>query len=438
MAENSPLSRWASQPVVKHLQFQLSLDDPKLPEDKQVTLRGDRAQLEALYEAVTNYVQNLLQQPAAAFSINGRTTDIQPPTLTLLERPTPALYSSPEINQPAIHLKPKGLLQHELALGSLATEEAGPTVNLSTLQLFDLANALEEYTTDILDLPSWHSAPRFGWSRNWAQIAAVGLLAVGLSTSAIRLLDGSRQQPGQVPISSEGASSADQKIAIQLPPAVVDQATPPVLSDNRLPPPPPAGSVMPGTPGAPAVAVPSTPAPAASTTKPSGGVASNPVPVPGRPTILGQPVAPITGNAPQAPQVIAIAPPAADTAPPAASQSSSPLARRGALLQESAANTPSTAFDTIPQVAEVRDYFQERWKPIEGLTQTLEYSLILNPNGTIQNITPLKQASGDYIDRTGMPLLGDPFVSPLKDGKTAKIRLVLEPDGKVKTFLEAL
>ncbi len=112
-------------------------------------------------------------------------------------------------------------------------------------------------------------------------------------------------------------------------------------------------------------------------------------------------------------------------------------ARRGALLKESADNAaPGTAFDTIPQVAEARDYFKQRWKPVEGLTQTLEYSLLINANGSIQSITPLKQASGDYIDRTGMPLLGDPFVSPIKDGKTAKVRLVLEPDGAVQTFLE--
>jgi hypothetical protein len=96
----------------------------------------------------------------------------------------------------------------------------------------------------------------------------------------------------------------------------------------------------------------------------------------------------------------------------------------------------ATAFDTIPQVAEVRTYFQQRWKPPEGLSQTLEYRLVLDTNGSVQSVTPLKQVSGEFIDRTGIPLVGESFVSPLQTGQSAKIRLVLSPDGKVQTFLE--
>jgi hypothetical protein len=35
-----------------------------------------------------------------------------------------------------------------------------------------------------------------------------------------------------------------------------------------------------------------------------------------------------------------------------------------------------------------------------------------------------------------MPLLGESFVSPTVDGKKPQIRVVLEPDGRVQTFLE--
>ncbi len=441
MAENSPLSRWAAQPGVKNLHFQLSLDDPALAEDKQVTVKGDRTQLEALCETVTTYVQSLLEQPASSLIVNSTGAENNSSSLALVDTPThPLAHSLTETNGTGIGLQSKGLLQHELDLGTLATEESGPTVHLSTLQLFDLANALDEYASDILDLPNLQSSQKFGFSKNWAQIAAVALLAVGISTSAIKLLDG-KHQSAQAPLSSEGASSADQKIATQLPPAVVDQATPPVLSADRLPPPPPAGSLGPTKPGTPTVTTPKTLTPSPGKL-PGGTIASNPVPVPGPPTIVGQPVEPLTGataGKPKSPQSIAIAPAApsaADSAVRNAPESNNQQARRGALLKESGESAPGTAFDTIPQVAEVRDYFKQRWKPVEGLTQTLEYSLLINSNGTIQNITPLKQASGDYIDRTGMPLLGDPFVSPIKDGKTAKIRLVLDPDGKVQTFLE--
>jgi hypothetical protein len=105
--------------------------------------------------------------------------------------------------------------------------------------------------------------------------------------------------------------------------------------------------------------------------------------------------------------------------------------------QAPVADTASgSAFDSIPQVAEVRSYFEERWQPPEGLTQTLEYTLFIGPDGSIQRIVPLGQSAGDYIDRTGMPLVGEPFVTPIANGKSPKVRVVLSPDGQVRTFLE--
>jgi hypothetical protein len=94
--------------------------------------------------------------------------------------------------------------------------------------------------------------------------------------------------------------------------------------------------------------------------------------------------------------------------------------------------------DKIPQVAEVKNYFEQRWKPPAGLNQTLEYSLSLNSDGSIQRIRPLGQAAGDFIDRTNIPLPGEPFVSAVAGGSSPTIRLVLTPDGKVNTFLEQM
>jgi hypothetical protein len=72
------------------------------------------------------------------------------------------------------------------------------------------------------------------------------------------------------------------------------------------------------------------------------------------------------------------------------------------------------------------------------LKQTLEYSLLLDVDGTIQRIEPLGQAARTYIDETGMPLIGERFVSPMNNGQTPRIRLVLAPDGKVQVFREEL
>lgn len=428
-ARESALSRWALQPVVKGIRFQLSLDDPKLPQEDWVVVQGDRSQLAALCEAVSTYVQGFLAQSQAQLSFANSDSDGSPvpatPATGLPEATATIAQSTAEIR-----LQPKGLLQHELHWGALATPETGPVTRLSTLQLFDLANALDDYAGDVLDLPQ--RSP-IGWVKacpNWAQVAAVVLVAVGLSTSAIRLFDGATPMTASAPTTSQGASSSDQKIATQLPPAVVERATPPIISDQKLPPPPVAATTTP-SPGLPTVNTPRqlSPSPAAGTVPPNV-VAVYPVPViPDNPTV-------VRGETNQPP--FPAAPPA--TAPLAkrsveqASEANSAIATRRGASEESAAN--STAFDTIPQVAEVRNYFQQKWTPPEGLSQILEYSLLLNADGTIESITPLRQASGDFIDRTGMPLIGDPFVSPLKGRPTAKIRIVLEPSGQVRAFLE--
>jgi hypothetical protein len=97
--------------------------------------------------------------------------------------------------------------------------------------------------------------------------------------------------------------------------------------------------------------------------------------------------------------------------------------------------TSSTLFDT-PLVTEAREYFQKRWQPPTGLTQTLEYSLTVGIDGTIERILPLNKAARDYVDSTGIPNIGKPFVSPSRSGKNLRIRAVLRPDGKVQVLPE--
>ncbi len=97
--------------------------------------------------------------------------------------------------------------------------------------------------------------------------------------------------------------------------------------------------------------------------------------------------------------------------------------------------TNSTLFDT-PLVTEAREYFQKRWQPSTGLTETLEYSLIIGVDGTIERLLPLNKAAREYVNTTGIPDIGKPFVSPNRSGKKLRIRAVLSPDGKVQVLPE--
>ena len=101
-----------------------------------------------------------------------------------------------------------------------------------------------------------------------------------------------------------------------------------------------------------------------------------------------------------------------------------------------ASESRATLFDTTPQVKEAREFFERKWKPPAGLAQNLQYSLVLDVDGSVKEIMPLGQASRDYVDRSGIPLIGEKFVSPNRSGKSSRIRIVLGSDGDVTVVAE--
>jgi len=495
--------------VLKQLRFELRFDDPRLPEEQRVNIHGDRAQLEILHEVVTIYVQDLLNSSPDRFSAGFSGGAISSDTAvssttqaldvrandspTLLEEPQSldSSYTSAHRGvedapkEPTatrfreIFLQPGRGLSHDLFLGSLATEETGTVIHLSVLQLFDLTTALDEYAADVVAFPTLSPTKSVPVLPAWTSIAAVLLLAVGLTTM-VQLLNRSsqRQQTATTTVIPGSTSNNQQSIALQPSP------TPPLSTLQTLPPPPPIGSIssanpsfppvsVPGTnpalPGAPKVNVPqSTPVTPIPRKTPPQQIIIKPAPEQKRSvSIPGEAARTSSAQSPSfsiaAPSVVIPSPstqitlrnpnleavPQANRGavpPPAESNGNSTTQlSRAAGTQTRSPSTPTTpnepkrtAFDTIPQVAEARGYFNQRWQPPSSLKQTLEYSLLLDVDGTIQRIEPLGQAARTYIDQTGMPLIGERFVSPIKNGQTPRIRVVLAPDGKVQVFREEI
>jgi len=465
LAQQSPLSRWAGQTVLKHLRFQLRFDDPKLPQEEWLSVTGDRTQLEELWEVTQDYVQAFLQQsqirlgnvlqplPAIANGV------ADSPEAALAEAdasqgngPTLSLVPPAKIS-----LEPAGLLTHRLHLASLAPVP-GQTINLSTLQLFDLADALDQYAAESVTLPNLSRQRRSLIVPNWGQVAAMAVLAVGLTTSLLRMTDASlRAKQQEQPTSSQGASSRDQRIANQLPPSAVSPPSPlaPLagLPNVALP---PLGSTLPD----PLPSLQPSPNP---TTSPG----QKPEQTQGKQgTIANLQKVPVQRNTPtNAPTTVTIdqmpgaesAAASRSTGPSAVARSANPPAApavtvelpspslkapsrsdlgTAADLQPARENT--SAFDVIPQVAEARDYFAARWKPPTQLPQSLEYTIQVDAEGKVMRIIPLTEASGQFIDYSEIPPAGEALVSPLKKGKSARIRLVLGVDGKVQALLEGL
>ena len=101
---------------------------------------------------------------------------------------------------------------------------------------------------------------------------------------------------------------------------------------------------------------------------------------------------------------------------------------------ETAGKKTSTNKNAV--IAEVRNYFKKGWKPPSNLKEPLQYSLVLNADGTIQQILPLSNAAGEYINNTNLPLPGNSLASPAEEGSKTGVLLEFKPDGKVKASLE--
>lgn len=537
LAQSSALSQWTGKSVLKQLQFELRFDDPRLPEEKRIAIRGDSDQLEALCAVVTNYVQEFLQMSPESFWTNfSRTNDASFTSdeaekrdfnnSPLQETQTRNSFSQRPVAD--IHIQPSSHLTHNLFLGSLANPASGNVIQLSLLQLFDLATALDEYSADVMALPDL--TPRSTTSRipAWAPVAAVLVVAVGLAPLTWQYANQSRQQQ-----TAKKPTSPQQKIALesspsqnQSPPTIPTFAPPDRLPSQALP---PFGSTLPvpNSTASPSIAqtlpsVPATPQTSPKSTLPSpaqtspslGNVPTAPLPSLGTtlnipattkpPTLSTSPLktAPpqiaIQSKLPQnstpltsipksgtssgldqqnsipsnLPSTGNISPDTSSAPPPLATLPNSSGASREPSFSQPGTSVPSdtdrliarlrearrnrgnlptevattssgtttrtsteTLFDTA-QVAQARDILKKGWQPPSGLTQRIEYSLVVGVDGSIEQILPLGKAARDYVDRTGMPLIGEPFVSPNKNGQSVKIRAVFSPDGKVQTFPE--
>ncbi len=496
LAQSSPLSHWMGKTVIKQLTFELHFDDPQLPEENRIPIRGDRDQLEILCDVVTSYVQEFLQQPPDNFwlslcepqdsskvSNDSEFQDFQPslqPTIKNLKSFTDQTSGS------QIYLETGSYLTHNLFLGPLANEISGSVVQLSLLQLFDLASALDEYSADVMALPNLNQNHKVLRLPTWAPIAAVMVLGIGLLPVTLQFANNNRQNQQQLATTSNGEES---KTALA-PRDSLDLPTVPPNDVTSLP-----AGLDPQFPGASF--------PQQTPTTSSSGVFNNSSAVPSQQDPLSifetqipniqnnpqfaastavpeqiDPTGSISPNESALTQRRALPPNLSanrDTLPSTASvplsvstnpngnisQTSAPSDPRiniqrleesmnsavnvaaqtdrsalvGVSRQSEEFSSRRTLFDT-PQVAEAREIFTKRWQPPSGFTQTLEYSLMVGVDGKIERIYPLNQAARTFVENVGMPEIGQPFVSANKYGQNVRIRVVLGPDGRVQTFPE--
>lgn len=488
--KRSLVSLWTIHNRLKEFKFKLHFDDPKMLDEEQIILEGDRSELQLLCDIVTTYVQNLLASSPKNLPLISEKIFITSFPLkeskgvysqekSINSKEQVIISTEPHLSDPPIidnqnnahlsgiplpSLKPKGLLTHELDCSLLITNQNKSKIQLSISQLFDLANALEEYSLEAEISPNFDHPKSPKKIVVWTITTLVALFAVGIPTVGLRWYRLSQQETA-LDNSSQSVNSTIKDILppVPLPPSNTPVPSPtlaPSLEKQQKLPPPPQVGVAPPPPRNPNVTVVVPPSPVVP-------------PVPQQNTLILAPNLPPTPPIATASNSPSLAPPPRPGSVPTLSNSPSRSANTGYAmpnttavpnlpklpsLQSQGATFPSqqaqsgltamnsannlnnnntTLLDTIPQVTETREYFQQRWQPPESLKHTLEYRLVLNSDGSIGRIIPLGKAAKLYIDQTNMPLMGEPFVSALPNNiENPQIRVVLSPDKTVKTFLE--
>jgi Domain of unknown function (DUF4335) len=463
--KRSCLSRWWEEASPKELNFVLNFDDPKLLEEQQVTLQGDFPQLKVLCDVVACYAQNLLYQTVNCFTVTHQVSFAKTTCSPELSSSTPSSEEIDELNLPP-SLRPKGFLSHQLNLGFLETQASHSFVSLTSSQLFDLLNALEDYKKDLSVLSSSKtSIQRQGiWVCTWTTV--VVLLSIAIPILGPKWFD--RLNSGEVSL-IQNQESSEQMLSFLdvLPPVppppnapIPFPSMPPMLDTKDLLPPPekisiadpplrnPSVDIKPPTSSvlSPLSVLPFA-SPQLSTTNNYYQVHNQlsaedilTLQVSRIPAIM--PFSPLTvtdrinaiPSIPTSPslQAEALVEPLSEKKPPEI-PIVNPLSEDNIFAQP----TPQTTLlDVIPQVSEARQYFQQRWQPPRNLSQTLEYRLIVQSDGSLKQAVPLGKAAIMYYHKAYIPTPGSAFVSALDISENQTIRLVLSPNGRVKTFLE--
>jgi hypothetical protein len=91
-----------------------------------------------------------------------------------------------------------------------------------------------------------------------------------------------------------------------------------------------------------------------------------------------------------------------------------------------------------PSLEETKRYFQGKWKANPAQPNALQYVLqISGKSGVVRSVSPQGEAATTYLQQTKLIKPGQKLVSPVAAGNSdRKIRVLLQPDGGVDTFIE--
>ncbi|PSN18683.1 hypothetical protein C7271_11265 [filamentous cyanobacterium CCP5] len=425
--EVSPLSQVAGKPVLKRSRFHLQLRSSQaILLDVRGSSRGDsspRSPLFVLQQAVDTYLQQYLAGP-----------------------PPAAIATAGE--SPGIRIQSLSLTRHRMYLANWGIATAPSVVDLSSLQLNDLAQVLSQLDTATEILPV--APPRrqrrvMPW--RWAGTAASVLIVVGSLGVIWPYLN-----PSSVPTVSENAEdfAESQNQAQTGESQPIESLESSELQDEAEIAPPSAANQPPTIETAPEAASRysqgSSPTPTAPTTGPSPTPQATPAPdmAPAkRPAPAAEPGA--AGDDADSSQAALSAPESASRqAPPTASVEDTPAVAGDAPANtalsapspEAARSQPEAGrpYEAAPEdavqtwLSALATALESGWEPPAGLNQPLQYRLAIASDGTIQTLEPRNPAARRYPNPVNLSALSLPLPPAALPGSVAT---TFYPDGSV-------
>ncbi|NJM64892.1 MAG: DUF4335 domain-containing protein [Acaryochloris sp. RU_4_1] len=382
---------------------------------------------------------------------------------------------APTANPDSPYLYPRSLLTHNLVLGTLTTNTDDKAIPLKTSQLFDLVSALDNCAAELETLPLPMPTRRPALPI-WASSAAAIVLMVGVTTATLQITQkappgnrdtvttASHSQKTQPPVASAEVDSVTS--APSASPTPTDQSSSSAAKGSPQPT-AAASATAPNSKAAKAETSSQQESPVSpSEAPPDSWFLASPSPSLVKPkqeepspssqpseqdqaiAMADQPTSAQETAKPSAPSAaLPAAPPtAAEPSPTGASvdteseKVSEQRDRRSPEMLNRQAPTTAThsyASALAPQVVAISQYIRQRWQVPVGLSQPLQYQLTLNPNGSLKQVQPLNLVATQYLPQVPLPAAHQPFIAPFQSAQPALVRLVLQPNGTVQTFVEA-
>lgn len=463
---------WGAKNFPPQFSFQLHFDDPRLPKSEKTIILGDRNLLEKLREKVKEYIDKYLE-------------------LDSLEEESLSCALPLDNREEFISISRDSAYRHRLFYQCFFPKEETLEVILTNTQLFDFVNALCAYHRDATKPVFTHGE---SISSNLGLSITITTLAFALGGAIWWRYE--RQIAETIPV-AQTTEVVPPNVEDVIPPTPLDTNTLPSIVATEVPEnlknresllPPPATITQPPQPTdtnivnntientnnnpAPSsnqqanlIIVPQPPAPAISNLPPpsttensSRNIVSLASP-PSLPTPSFQPSQPLTPPAvPQYPSRLSSLPVLQSQDSETTTMANLPKSTNNLAPAINSLNSVSSnVIENSPQFEQqisrldssfsdkkslgivsndVKQYFQGKWQPPENLRQSIEYRLKFNQNGSLAKVTPIGQVAIVFLDRTGIPLLGEKITSSFSDQDQVTVRLILSPNGNVQTFQE--